>query len=205
MKYLKIFTDFMEVLEPLSDGAAGRLFRAMLLYARDGSEPTLKGKEAVAWTVARQHIDREAETYARKTKHLKQGHVSVTEKKVSDSEQDKEKDKYNDKDKDKDIYIGAAAPAPKAHIYIHPPSLEEIESFCRERGNSVDAQYFYNYYQSNGWRVGKNPMRDWKAAVCAWEGNGMGDKHAPAKEQPSSRDNFLAVLEMARMEEAKQV
>ena len=45
MKYLKIFTDFIEVVEPLGDGAAGRLFKAMLRYAQGGTVPALKGKE----------------------------------------------------------------------------------------------------------------------------------------------------------------
>ena len=62
-----------------------------------------------------------------------------------------------DKDKDKDKYIYGGkppeAPAPKAHIYTQPPSLEEIESYCRERGNQVDPEHFYHYYPSNGWRV----------------------------------------------------
>ena len=53
MKYLKIFTDFLEVTAELGDEAMGRLFRAMLLYARDGAVPELRGKAAVAWTVAR--------------------------------------------------------------------------------------------------------------------------------------------------------
>ena len=203
MKYLKIFTDFLDVVEPLGDSAAGRLFKAMLRYAMDGTVPVLKGKEGVAWTVARQHI------YEKKVKHLKRGNVPVTEKKGSVSEQDKDKEKDNDKDKDKDkyIYMGGKppeAPAPKAHIYIQPPSLEEIRSYCQERGNQVDPEYFYHYYQSNGWRVGKNPMRDWKAAVCAWETNGMAQKMAPAKE-PSVGDNFKKAMEILRMKEAKQV
>ena len=206
MKYLKIFTDFLDVVEPLGDSAAGRLFKAMLRYAMDGTVPVLKGKEGVAWTVARQHMDREAEVYEKKVKHLKRGNVPVTEKKGSVSEQDKDKEKDNDKDKDKDkyIYMGGKppeAPAPKAHIYIQPPSLEEIRSYCQERGNQVDPEYFYHYYQSNGWRVGKNPMRDWKAAVCAWESNGMAEKMAPAKE-PSVGDNFKKAMEILRMKEA---
>ena len=199
MKYLKVFTDFMEVLEPLSDGAAGRLFRAMLLYARDGSEPTLKGKEAVAWTVARQHIDREAETYARKTKHLKQGHVSVTEKKVSVSEQDKEKDKYNDKDKDKDIF--SQAEKKETH-----PTLEEIDRYIQQTHLSTDGQHFYDYYEANGWRMGQNPMRDWKAALRAWARNApLAPRPAPAKEQPTDRELFQQAIELHRMKEAKPV
>ena len=209
MKYLKIFTDFLDVVEPLGDSAAGRLFKAMLRYAMDGTVPVLKGKEGVAWTVARQHMDREAEVYEKKVKHLKRGNVPVTEKKGSVSEQDKDKEKDNDKDKDKDkyIYMGGKppeAPAPKAHIYIQPPSLEEIRSYCQERGNQVDPEYFYHYYQSNGWRVGKNPMRDWKAAVCAWETNGMAQKMAPAR-KPDFLDNFRGAMELLNMEEAKEV
>nr|DAI50961.1 MAG TPA: DnaD like replication protein [Caudoviricetes sp.] len=49
------------------------------------------------------------------------------------------------------------------------PTLSEIKAYCIERGNKVDAQHFYDYYESNGWKVGKNSMKDWKAAVRTWE------------------------------------
>ena len=49
------------------------------------------------------------------------------------------------------------------------PSLEDVEAYCRERGNSVNAQRFIDHYESNGWKVGKNSMKDWKAAVRTWE------------------------------------
>ena len=52
------------------------------------------------------------------------------------------------------------------------PTIQEITDYCRERNNRVDAQKFFNYYESNGWKVGKNPMKDWKAAVRTWERNG---------------------------------
>lgn len=53
-----------------------------------------------------------------------------------------------------------------------PPTLEDVIAYCNERGNSVDAQHFIDYYTSNGWLVGKNKMKDWKAAVRTWERNG---------------------------------
>ena len=49
------------------------------------------------------------------------------------------------------------------------PTQEEIKNYCLERKNSIDAETFFSFYQSNGWKVGKNPMRDWKAAVRHWE------------------------------------
>lgn len=50
-----------------------------------------------------------------------------------------------------------------------PPSVEEVSAYCKERGNRVDAQRFTDYYTANGWMVGKNKMKDWKAAVRTWE------------------------------------
>lgn len=61
----------------------------------------------------------------------------------------------------------------KGKTKFSPPTLEEVRAYCLERGNNVDPQRFMDYYTSNGWRVGKNPMRDWKAAVRNWE---RGDK-----------------------------
>ena len=52
---------------------------------------------------------------------------------------------------------------------FHPPTIEEVSAYCLERGNGVDPQRFIDYYTANGWRVGKNPMKDWRAAVRNWE------------------------------------
>lgn len=60
--------------------------------------------------------------------------------------------------------------APKRKRFA-PPSLDEVKAYCRERQNDVDAERFIDYYTSNGWQVGKNKMKDWKAAVRTWERN----------------------------------
>lgn len=49
------------------------------------------------------------------------------------------------------------------------PSLEEVKEYCKERDNKVDAEYFIDYYESKGWMIGKNKMKDWKACVRTWE------------------------------------
>ena len=56
----------------------------------------------------------------------------------------------------------------KAKRFVKP-TLSEIEQYCIERNNNVNAEQFFDYYESNGWRVGKNSMKDWKAAVRTWE------------------------------------
>ena len=62
--------------------------------------------------------------------------------------------------------IGRTAPARRSFT---PPTVEEISAYCKERGNRVDPQQFFDFYESKGWMVGKNRMKDWKAAVRTWE------------------------------------
>ncbi len=64
--------------------------------------------------------------------------------------------------------IGESVRGGKAKRFI-PPTVEEVESYCSERGNGIDAQSFIDFYESKGWMIGKNKMKDWKAAVRTWE------------------------------------
>ena len=54
------------------------------------------------------------------------------------------------------------------NIFI-PPTFEQVSCYCAERKNNVDASKFFNFYESKGWMVGKNKMKDWKASVRTWE------------------------------------
>lgn len=49
------------------------------------------------------------------------------------------------------------------------PTVEEINAYCQERQNMIDAQSFYDFYESKGWKVGNTAMKDWKACVRTWE------------------------------------
>lgn len=74
------------------------------------------------------------------------------------------------------------------HTRFIPPTFEEVKSYCIERHNKVDAQRFVDYYTSNGWKVGRNPMKDWKATVRTWE---RGNK----QEQKSTGNVFLDLVQ----------
>ena len=50
------------------------------------------------------------------------------------------------------------------------PTIEELQSYISEKGYHFDAQAFWNFYESKGWMVGKNHMKNWKAACATWEG-----------------------------------
>ena len=51
------------------------------------------------------------------------------------------------------------------------PSLQDVIDYCNERNNGIDANKWYDYYTANGWKIGRNPMKDWKACVRTWERN----------------------------------
>lgn len=58
---------------------------------------------------------------------------------------------------------------PKEEKRFKKPTLEEIRAYCQERNNDVQAERFYDFYESKGWRVGNQAMKDWMAAVRTWE------------------------------------
>jgi hypothetical protein len=60
---------------------------------------------------------------------------------------------------------------PKSYVR---PTLNDVSDYCITRHNQVDPAKWLDYYTSNGWRVGRNPMKDWRAAVRTWERNGYG-------------------------------
>jgi hypothetical protein len=63
------------------------------------------------------------------------------------------------------------ADAPAKERRFVKPTIEEVRAYCLERKNKVDAEQWFSHYEANGWLVGKNPMKNWKAAVVSWERN----------------------------------
>lgn len=55
-----------------------------------------------------------------------------------------------------------------------PPTLDEVKEYCLTNQKRVDPEKFWNYYQSNGWKVGRNTMKDWHSAIATWERNDYG-------------------------------
>jgi hypothetical protein len=93
---------------------------------------------------------------------------NVTQCNATDIEEDKEIDK------DKDIVL-------KKNSHFVPPSLQEVQAYCKERNNGIDAEAFIAFYESKGWKVGNQPMKNWKSAIVTWEKR---DKKPGSPEKP---------------------
>ena len=73
------------------------------------------------------------------------------------------------------------------------PTIDEIKSYCEERKNGINAQYFFDYYESKGWKIGKNSMKNWQAAIRTWEqkefGGGAKNEFDKSNGERFSREN----------------
>ena len=94
----------------------------------------------------------------------------------------------------------SGSPTPKSTRFVKP-TVDEVQAYCDERKNNINAQHFCDYYEVRGWKVGgKTPMKDWQAAVRTWEQNSypaaQGQYHARASpiEQTDSQYDFDAAL-----------
>lgn len=72
-----------------------------------------------------------------------------------------------------------------------PPTLEEVQAYCKERNNNVDAIKFINYYEANGWKVGRNKMKNWQATVRTWERNSFDKPTTKRKALVNAYDDSL--------------
>jgi hypothetical protein len=104
-----------------------------------------------------------------------------------------DKDSIEEESKEKEIKKKTAS-------RFTPPTVEEVQAYCDERGNGVNATRFVNYYEANGWKVGRNPMKNWKAAVRTWEKND--DKPVQsAKQSSNTLDDMKRLYDKYKTEE----
>lgn len=103
MEYLKIWTSFAEIIEPLNDSERGRLFTAMLVYAECGEQPEFKGNERYVWPIAKQAIDRaRAESEKLTANGSKGGRPRKNQTKPNETNENQEKPNESQKDNNKD-------------------------------------------------------------------------------------------------------
>lgn len=119
----------------------------------------------------------------------KKNHDAVMQDKKRKEETRKEKKRLEENKEE-----GEQAPThPKARFL--KPTLEEIREYCLSRNNYVDPERFFDYYEANGWKVGKNPMKDWRATVRTWESREKSEAPKKTKKQEYSDEEYEAMCD----------
>ena len=197
MKYLKVFTDFVEDMKELGDAERGRLFTAMLEYAETGEEPALRGNERFTWGTAKKIIDKQRKSYAHQCEVNKETATNRYESLRTDTN---DNESLQEKEKEKEIKEIPTNVGTKKSRAFQPPTLEEVKARCAEKGYTLDPEAFMSYYNANGWKVGRNKMVSWESALAGWQSREK--EYKPKKQnaalkyeqKPISKSDFDALV-----------
>lgn len=161
------YRSFRDAIAEMSDENKLATLLAICDYALYGREPKLKDAMSRAvFTVARPSIDANRE---RRVNGKKGGRPKKETSGFDEENHRFSKMESTETETVSESVSGANMAKPPRAPRFSPPSLSEIEEYCRARGKIVDAQSFFDFYSAKNWMIGKNKMRDWKAAVRTWE------------------------------------
>lgn len=185
-----LFKDVRSITRKFSDEQFGVLIRAAFSYRFEGA--VYSGDDVavdVAFQAVANQIDRYSEFCEKQSSNAKSGGVKPDRAKCSQS-QPKDTPILSTPILSSPIQEGVPAAKPPTHSRFSPPSVEDVREYCKSKGYNVDPERFVDYYTSNGWKVGRNPMKDWKAAVRTWAKKG-GSKGTPVQSFPDDDLNGI--------------
>lgn len=180
--YMPFFKSFEEAISDIQDEKTQlSLYRAIVRYGLYGEEPTLTGLAATLWKLILPNLKNNRKQFEnaikggapKGNKNALKNNPNSTQKQpeINPNSTYKEKDKEKDKERDKEIEKEKSTnvDTKKTAQRFSRPSLDEVRDYIASQSYSVDAEAFIDFYEAKGWRVGNNPMKDWKAAVRTWE------------------------------------
>ena len=196
--YAALPYDYLEEMEALNDAEFGRLTRALLVYSMTGEQIALCGNERFYAKRVMAQEDRFKSSYedisATRSEAGKAGAAARWQngKRIFANGKNSKATFANDKngntetktDTETNTQLSNDSKGIKRAKRFTPPTLAEVQAYVVERHSPVDPQAFIDFYESKGWMVGRNPMKDWKAACRNAE---KWDRWAkPAQKSPKS-------------------
>lgn len=183
--WFKLFLHHKSLIDAVPDEVAGSALKAALRYFDTGEVVELDSLARAVFAALKPHIDEAfadfQATSEKNTQNIQKrwanrgipsdttgNHSLPNDTKNTEAEAEAETEGEGE---------GYKADKPPLCSRFSTPTIDEVRAYCAEKGYTVDADRFVDYYTSNGWKVGKNPMKDWKAAVRTWNG----------KEQPNGK------------------
>ena len=170
-----MYKSWAPLIEAMNDQEAGMLFKAIFDYQLTGEEPPRGCSFFPMFNLFKATFEKDLASYMetcetnkriaaererKKTKHNEPLRSVTNRNEPLRSATDNDNDIDNDSNK-RDIGKRASS--------FRPPDVNEVRAYCQERKNNVDPERFVDFYTAKGWFVGKNKMKDWRAAVRNWE------------------------------------
>lgn len=182
------YRSFFEAVEDLPPEDFKQAVTAIMRYALDGTADDVKGVAKSILIMARPQIDKNNKRYENGTRGGRKPNDNQTITKA-EPKCISPKPNVNVNDNVNDIKENTLKSVKEKRFA--PPTPEDVREYCREKGLNVDADRFVDFYESKNWYVGKNKMKDWKAAVRNWARSQRQGSTAKGTEKPRNRfDNF---------------
>lgn len=169
--YFQYYETFEIVIEKIKDIEEREWLRKVIIqYGLHGIAPESFNSEAleIAWTICKDLIDQQI--------HRREVNAANRAGKKAEPATNKENLAAEPQPEEKPAQE-IQQEKPKRKNFVKP-TVEEIEAFCKEKNYTVNAQQFFNYYESNGWKIGRNAMKSWQAAVQNWNTRDKANKKA---------------------------
>ena len=182
------YLSFEKAISRLDDKNQLSVYRSISRYSLFGESPEVDGLAAIAWELIKPILDksRVRSENGKKAKGVPKPNLvgnknakneAKTKLNEAESKQDRDRERDRDRKEDKssfeiDVDMSASADkktgSDKPTRFV-PPTLNEVQDFILKNGYSVNADRFMDFYEAKGWMIGKNKMKDWKAAVRNWQ------------------------------------
>lgn len=213
-----LYCDLIHTIKKLPDEKAGQLFKHILSYVNDENPQINDLIIDLAFEPIKQQLKRDLNKWEetrlkrsesgklgglKRAENLKQNEANEANAKFAKQNEANEavivKDTVTVKVKDKvivndNVINNNKSDKPILRFII--PEISEIKEYCFLRNNNVDAETFYNFYQSKGWMVGKSKMKDWKACIHTWEKSNNNQTNNSIKNE-QRRNNVDAAAKLA--------
>ena len=178
--------DYWQAAKLLNKSERRAFIDSVLAYYFDDEEPNLKGTTMAVFVTIRERLDIAKKRSDAGSKHANENQNDIKRKSNANQTQIKTTSNANqngikteskskssikegerERERDRDKELTPSSP-PCAREVFRPPTIEEIEEYCKSNNRPVDAEEFWNFYESKGWMVGKNKMKSWKGAIVTW-------------------------------------
>ena len=169
--YFQYYETFEIVIEKIKDIKEREWLRKVIIqYGLHGTAPEAFNSEAleIAWTICKDLIDQQI--------HRREVNAANRAGKKAEPETNKENLAAEPQPEEKPAQE-IQQEKPKRKNFVKP-TVEEIAAFCKENKININVKKFFLHYESNGWHVGKTPMKSWKAAVQKWAENNYDNNKA---------------------------
>ena len=204
--YAALPYDYLEEMEALNDAEFGRLTRALLAYSMTGEQIALCGNERFYAKRVMSQEDRFKASYeevsvvrseagkAGAAARWQNGKRIFANGKNSKVISANGKNGYTETNTETntDTLPSNDGKSDTRGARFTPPSADDVSAYVQAQGYHVNAERFVAFYEQKGWMVGKNRMKDWKAAVRSWETRWKDERRPQEK---SSGNVFLEMLE----------